>query len=107
MTDNEKKRSTEDKSNPKKDSEKKFKTEGEKEKKKIDWDEEKEVLEKYLSQKHSLSKQKIRRIIEERAEKYIDWDTYKAYFMKYQSEKLTDNIKKKSNRKLSNASDEV
>ena len=107
MTDNEKKRSTEDKSSPKKDSEKKFKAEGEKEKKKIDWDEEKEVLEKYLSQKHSLSKQKIRRIIEERAEKYIDCDTYKAYFMKYQSEKLTDNIKKKSNRKLSNASDEV
>ena len=107
MTDNEKKRSTEDKSNPKKDSEKKFKTEGEKEKKKIDWDEEKEVLEKYLSQKHSLSKQKIRRIIEERAEKFINWDAYKAYFMKYQSEKLTENIKKKSNRKLSNASDEV
>ena len=75
MTENEKKRSTEDKSSPKKDSEKKFKTEGEKEKKKIDLDEEKEVLEKYLSQKHSLSKQKIRWIIEERAEKYIDWDT--------------------------------
>ena len=35
MTDNEKKRSTEDKSNPKKDSEKKFKTEGEKERRKL------------------------------------------------------------------------
>ena len=54
-----------------------------------------------------MSKQKIRRILEERAEKFIDWDTYKAYFMKYQSEKLTENITKKSNRKLSNASDEV
>ena len=102
---NDKKGSSEDKNHSSKNSEKKFQKEDEKEKKKIDWEEEKDVLEKYLSEKYPLSKQKVRRIIEERADKYIDMDKYKTFFFNYQSEKLTDNIKK--SKKLSNAPDDV
>ena len=102
---NDKKGSSEDKNHSSKNSEKKFQKEDEKEKKKIDWEEEKDVLEKYLSEKYPLSKQKVRRIIEERADKYIDMDKYKTFFFNYQSEKLTDNIKK--SKKLSNVPDDV
>ena len=56
---NDKKGSTEDKNHPSKNSEKKFQNEDEKEKKKIDWEEEKDILEKYLSEKYPLSKQKV------------------------------------------------
>ena len=102
---NDKKGSSEDKNHSSKNSEKKFQKEDEKEKKKIDWEEEKDVLEKYLNEKYPLSKQKVRRIIEERADRYIDMDKYKTFFFNYQSEKLTDNIKK--SKKLSNAPDDV
>ena len=61
-----KKRPTENKSFPKKDVEKKIQKEDEKQKKKIDWEEEKDILKKYLSEKYPLSNKKIEKIINER-----------------------------------------
>ena len=70
-----KKGSTEDENSIKKVNEKKFQKKDEKQKKrKIQWEEEKEVIKKYLSERYPLSKQKIDKIIEEKAEKYIDID---------------------------------
>ena len=100
-----KKRTTENKSFPKKDVEKKIQKEDEKQKTKIDWEEEKDILKKYLSEKYPLSKKKIEKIINERAEKYIDMDEYQSYFLKNQSKNLTEKIKK--SKKLSNAPDEI
>ena len=100
-----KKRTTEDKSFPKKDVEKKIQKEDEKQKTKIDWEEEKDILKKYLSEKYPLSNKKIEKIINERAEKYIDMDKYQSYFLKNQSKNLTEKIKK--SKKLSNAPDEI
>ena len=100
-----KKRTTENKSFPKKDVEKKNQKEDEKQKTKIDWEEEKDILKKYLSEKYPLSNKKIEKIINERAEKYIDMDKYQSYFLKHQSNNLTEKIKK--SKKLSNAPDEI
>ena len=100
-----KKRTTENKSFPKKDVEKKIQKEDEKQKTKIDWEEEKDILKKYLSEKYPLSNKKIEKIINERAEKYIDMDKYQSYFLKHQSQNLTEKIKK--SKKLSNAPDEI
>ena len=100
-----KKRSTEDKSFPKKDVEKKIQKEDEKQKTKIDWEEEKDILKKYLSEKYPLSSKKIEKIINERAEKYIDMENYQSYFLKHQSKNLTEKIRK--TKKLSNAPDEI
>lgn len=100
-----KKRTTENKSFPKKDVEKKIQKEDEKQKTKIDWEEEKDILKKYLSEKYPLSNKKIEKIINERAEKYIDMDKYQSYFLKHQSKNLTEKIKK--SKKLSNAPDEI
>ena len=100
-----KKRSTEDKSFPKKDVEKKIQKEDEKQKKKIDWEEEKDILKTYLAQRYPLNAKKIEKIINERAEKYIDLDKYQSYFLQHQSKNLTEKIKK--SKKLSNASDEI
>ena len=100
-----KKRTTENKSFPKKDVEKKIQKEDEKQKTKIDWEEEKDILKKYLSEKYPLSNKKIEKIINERAEKYIDMDEYQSYFLKNQSKNLTEKIKK--SKKLSNAPDEI
>ena len=61
-----KKRTTENKSFPKKDAEKKNQKEDEKQKTKIDWEEEKDILKKYLSEKYPLSNKKIENIINER-----------------------------------------
>ena len=100
-----KKRTTENKSFPKKDVEKKIQKEDEKQKTKIDWEEEKDILKKYLSEKYPLSNKKIEKIINERAEKYIDMDKYQSYFLKNHSKNLTEKIKK--SKKLSNAPDEI
>ena len=100
-----KKRTTENKSFPKKDVEKKIQKEDEKQKTKIDWEEEKDILKKYLSEKYPLSNKKIENIINERAEKYIDMDKYQSYFLKHQSKNLTEKIKK--SKKLSNAPEEI
>ena len=100
-----KKRTTENKSFPKKDVEKKIQKEDEKQKTKIDWEEEKDILKKYLSEKYPLSNKKIEKIINERAEKYIDMDKYQSYFLKNQSKNLTEKIKK--SKKLSNAPEEI
>ena len=100
-----KKRTTEDKSFPKKNVEKKIQKEDEKQRTKIDWEEEKDILKKYLSEKYPLSNKKIEKIINERAEKYIDMDKYQSYFLKHQSQNLTEKIKK--SKKLSNAPDEI
>jgi len=100
-----KKRTTEDKSFPKKDVEKKIQKEDERQKTKIDWEEEKDILKKYLSEKYPLSSKKIEKIINERAEKYIDIDKYQSYILKHQSKNLTEKIKK--SKKLSNAPDEI
>ena len=100
-----KKRSTEDKSFPKKDVEKKIQKEDEKQKKKIDWEEEKDILKTYLAQRYPLNAKKIEKIINERAEKYIDLDKYQSYFLQHQSKNLTEKIKK--SKKLSNAPDEI
>ena len=100
-----KKRTTEDKSFPKKNVEKKIQKEDEKQRTKIDWEEEKDILKKYLSEKYPLSNKKIEKIINERAEKYIDMDKYQSYFLKNQSKNLTEKIKK--SKKLSNAPDEI
>ena len=100
-----KKRTTENKSFPKKDVEKKIQKEDEKQKTKIDWEEVKDILKKYLSEKYPLSNKKIEKIINERAEKYIDMDKYQSYFLKNQSKNLTEKIKK--SKKLSNAPDEI
>ena len=89
-----KKRSTEDKSFPKKDVEKKIQKEDEKQKKKIDWEEEKDILKTYLAQRYPLNAKKIEKIINERAEKYIDLDKYQSYFLQHQSKNLTEKIKK-------------
>ena len=56
-----KKRSTEDKSFPKKDVEKKIQKEDEKQKKKIDWEEEKDILKSYLAQRYPLNANKNRK----------------------------------------------
>ena len=53
------KRSTEDENSVKKVNEKKFQKEDEKQKKKIDWEEEKDILKKYLSEKYPLNVKKI------------------------------------------------
>ena len=54
-----KKRTTEDENFVKKDNEKKFQKEDEKQKKKkINWEEEKEIIKKYLSERYPLSHQK-------------------------------------------------
>ena len=100
-----KKTTTEDKSFPKKNVEKKIQKEDEKQRTKIDWEEEKDILKKYLSEKYPLSNKKIEKIINERAEKYIDMDKYQSYFLKNQSKNLTEKIKKST--KLSNAPDEI
>ena len=100
-----KKRSTEDKSFAKKDVEKKIQKEDEKQKTKINWEEEKDILKKYLSEKYPLSSKKIEKIINERAEKYIDMEKYQSYFLKHQSKNLTEKIRK--TKKLSNAPDEI
>ena len=83
-----KKRATENKRFPKKDVEKKIQREVEKQTTKIDWEEEKDILKKYLSEKYPLSNKKIENIINEKAEKYIDMDTYPSYFLKHQSKNL-------------------
>ena len=100
-----KKRSTEDKNFSKKDIEKKIQEKDGKEKKKIDWEEEKDILKKYLSEKYPLSSTKISRIIQEQAEKYINMEEYKSFFLKYQSKNLSDNIKK--SKRLSDAPEDV
>ena len=101
-----KKGSTEDENSIKKVNEKKFQKKDEKQKKrKIQWEEEKEVIKKYLSERYPLSKQKIDKIIEEKAEKYIDIDKYQTFFLQHQAKKLSDKIKK--SKKLNNAPDEV
>ena len=80
LNNDKKKRSTEDKNILKKDAEKKFKKGKEVKKAKIDWEEEKDVIKKYLSQEYPLiNSQKINKIIEEKADKYIDIDKYKSF----------------------------
>ena len=97
LNNDKKKRSTEDKNILKKDAEKKFKKGKEVKKPKIDWEEEKDAIKKYLGQEYPLiNSQKINKIIEEKADKYIDIDKYKSFFLKYQSNKATENIKKLS-----------
>ena len=91
--------------NDQKKDEKKIQKEDEKQKTKIDWEEENDILKKYLSEKYPLSNKKIENIINERAEKYIDMDKYQSYFLKHQSKNLTEKIKK--SKKLSNAPDEI
>ena len=100
-----KKRSTEDKNFSKKDIENKIQEKDGKEKKKNDWEEEKYVLKKYLSEKYPLSRTKISRIIQEQAEKYINMEEYKSFFLKYQSKNLSDHIKK--SKRLSDAPEDV
>ena len=100
-----KKRSTEDKNFSKKDTEKKNQEEDREEKTKIDWEEEKEIIKKYLHQKYPLTTSKISRIIQEQAEKYINFQEYKAFFLREQSKNLSDNIKKA--KKLSDAPKDV
>merc|ERR1711989_127527 len=102
-----KKRSTEDKNSFKKSTEKKFQKENEKEKKNINWEAEKDILQQFLRQKYPLSNSKISKIIEEKAEKYINMDEYKSFFLKYQSRNLSENIKKSKSKKLSNAPEEI
>merc|ERR1711872_457093 len=87
--------------------EKKFQKENEKEKKNINWEEEKDILQQFLRQKYPLSNSKISKIIEEKAEKYINMDEYKSFFLKYQSKNLSENIKKSKSKKLSNAPEEI
>ena len=84
-----KKRTTEDKSFPKKDAEKNTQKEDEKQQTKIDWEEEKDILKKYLSEKYPLNVKKIEKIINKRAEKCIAMDKYQSYFSKHQSKNLT------------------
>ena len=92
-----KKRSAEDKNILKKNAEKKFKKEKEIKETKIDWEEEKDIIEKYLSQEYPLmNSKKIGKIIQEKANKYIDFDKYKSFFLRYQSNKATENVKKLS-----------
>ena len=75
-----KKRSAEDKNILKKNAEKKFKKEKEIKETKIDWEEEKDIIKKYLSQEYTLmNSQKIDKIIEEKADEYIDVDKYKFF----------------------------
>ena len=82
----EKKRSSENKSNFKKIIEKKSQKEDGKKEKKINWEEEKDVIESYFRQRHSMiSERKHNKIIEEKAEKYIDLEEYKTFFLKYQT----------------------
>ena len=101
-----KKRTTEDENFVKKDNEKKFQKEDEKQKKKkINWEEEKEIIKKYLSERYPLSHQKIDAIIKDKAEKFIDMDKYKSFFLRHQAKNLTEKIKK--SKKLSSAPDEV
>ena len=105
MNNNDKKRSAEDKNSSKKNAEKKFPKENEKQKEKIDWEEEKEVLKAYLHKTYPLSQHKVERIIEEKNEKFIDFDKYQSFFLKFQSKNFTEKLK--APKKLSNASDEV
>ena len=101
-----KKRTTEDENFVKKDNEKKFQKEDEKQKKKkINWEEEKEIIKKYLSERYPLSHQKIDAIIKDKAEKFIDMDKYKSFFLRHQAKNFTEKIKK--SKKLSSAPDEV
>ena len=100
------KRSREDKNSVKKVNEKKFQKEDGKQKKKtINWEEEKEIIKKYLSERYPLSEQKIDAIIEDKAEKFIDMDKYKSFFLRHQAKNFTEKIKK--SKKLSSAPDEV
>merc|ERR1712148_12854 len=97
---------TEDENFVKKDNEKKVQKEDEKQKKKkINWEEEKEIIKKYLSERYPLSHQKIDAIIKDKAEKFIDMDKYKSFFLRHQAKNLTEKIKK--SKKLSSAPDEV
>ena len=90
-----KKRTTEDENFVKKDNEKKFQKEDEKQKKKkINWEEEKEIIKKYLSERYPLSHQKIDAIIKDKAEKFIDMDKYKSFFLRHQAKNFTEKIKK-------------
>ena len=88
-----KKRSTEDKNSSKKNVEKKFQKEKENQKKKIDWEEEKDVLKAYLHKTYSLNQNKVDRIIEEKAENYIELDIYQSFFLKYQSKNFSEKRK--------------
>ena len=105
MNNDDKKRSTEDKNSSKKNFEKKFQKEKDKQKKKIDWEEEKDVLKAYLHKTYSLNQNKVDRIIEEKADNYIDLDKYQSFFLKYQSKNFSEKLEKPT--KLSKASDEV
>ena len=70
-----KQRFTEDGNFAKKVNEKKFQKEDEKqEKKNTNWEEEKEIIKKYLRERYPLSHQKLDAIIESNAEKFIDMD---------------------------------
>ena len=78
-----KKRPTEDENFAKKVNEKKFQKEDEKQKKKkINWEEEKEVLKAYLHKTYPLSQYKVNRIIEKN-ENFIDFDKYQSFFLKF------------------------
>ena len=66
MNDDDKKRSTENKSSSKKNVEKKVQKENEKQKKKINWEEEKDVLQAYRRKTYPLTKDEINLIIEEK-----------------------------------------
>ena len=105
MNDDDKKSSTENKSSSKKNVEKKVQKENEKQKKKINWEEEKDVLQAYLRKTYPLTKEKINRIIEEKLDRYIDMEKYKSFFLKEQAKNFSEKLKK--SKKLSNASDEV
>ena len=69
--------------------------EGKKQKKKrISWEEEKEIIKKYLSERYPFSHQKIDAIIEDKAEKFIDRDKYESFFFAIKQKKFTLEIKK-------------
>ena len=102
-----------------KDVETKFQKEAEKKKTTIDWEEEKDVLKKFIHQEYPLiTNTKLNKIIDERNEKYIDFTKYKSFFLKFQASNLVENIKKITNgegnkkepkysTKLSNAPDNI
>ena len=76
-----------------KDVETKFQKEAEKKKTTIDWEEEKDVLKKFIHQEYPLiTNTKLNKIIDERNEKYIDFTKYKSFFLKFQARNLVENI---------------
>lgn len=63
----------------------------------VNWEEEKEIIKKFLYQEYPLTYKKINKIIEEKKEKYIDIDKYQKFFLNYKLKNYQKILKNQKN----------